>query len=715
MTGDLDRFFNPRSVAVVGASSRETSVGYAVLKNLLYGRIDAEPGDAARSGGFPGPVYAVNPKGGEILGQRVYGSLGEIGQPVDLMVVAIPPQFIPDLMAEAGGLGIRHAIIISAGFAEMGDEGRALQDRMVEAARAQGIRLIGPNCLGVLRPAARLNASFAAAPPPPGRIGLLSQSGALITGVISCAEREQFGLSAAVSLGAKADVEDEDVLRWLAADPETRCLALYVEAFPEPREFFDLARELAASKPVVALKGGATAAGAKAASSHTGSLAGSAAAYSAAFAQAGVLEARSIGELIHWSRALAYQPPAPGRRLAILTNAGGPGVLSADAASRQGLELAQLSPETLAALDRVLPAVWSRNNPVDVIGDATAERYRDAINILGQAPEVDSIVVILTVQAMTDPQATAEALAAAHADPSWSKPLTVSFLGLAGTAVGAYLDARGVPEFDLPEEAVGAVAALARRGRWLARREPEVGELPHLPAPDLEAARRVVAEARGLGQANLDLARARRVLAAAGLTYNRSGTAAGEEEAVALAEGIGYPVVVKVVSPDVLHKSDVGGVVLDVVGADGVRAACAGIRERIAAHQPGARIDGFTVEEQVSGTEVIVGMSRDPDFGPLMMVGMGGIFVEVYKDVAFRLVPLSRLDALDMIAEIRAQPLLDGARSRPVLDRAELAEILLRVSNLVQAVPEIAELDVNPLVITRRGLVAIDARVIAAG
>jgi len=710
--GELDRFFHPASVAVVGASERPESVGFALLKNLLFGSMRAEPGDGARSAGFPGPVYAVNPKGGTILGQPVYDSLAAIGQPVDLIVVAIPPRFIPALMPEAAAAGVGHAIIISAGFSEMGDEGRRLQDEMVAAARHGGIRLIGPNCLGVLRPSARLNASFAESPPPAGAVGLLSQSGALITGVISFAQREGFGLSAAVSLGSKADVEDEDVLRWLAADAETRCVALYVESFPEPRSFLEVARGLAAQKAVVALKGGATAAGARAASSHTGSLAGSAAAYRAAFAQNGVLQAETIGDLIDWSRALAHQPLPAGNRLAIVTNAGGPGVLSADEASRRGLELAELSPATFAALDEVLPEVWSRNNPVDVIGDATPERYRDALNILGRAPEVDAIVVIMTQQAMTAPLETAEAIAAAHQEPSWSKPLLCSFLGLVGTEVGSLLDRRGVPEYNLPESAVGALAALVRRARWLARTEPPPPvDLPH-PDPDLDAARRLLREAREAGHDNLPLDRAREVLAAAGIRYNRSAAAADAEEAVRCAEEIGYPVVLKVISPDVLHKSDVGGVELGVVDAAAVRRACRRIVERVGARQPGARLGGFTVEQQVSGTEIIVGVSRDPDFGPLLMVGMGGIFVEVYKDVAFRLVPLTRRDALAMIDEIEAQPLLDGARHRPRLDRGELAEILLRVSALVEAVPAIAELDVNPLVITEEGLVAIDARVI---
>lgn len=712
MSNDLDNFFDPRSVAVVGASPDRDKVGYALLRNLLFGSMHGREDPAQ---GFPGPVYPVNPKGGEILGRRVYTSLSEIGEPVDLIVVAIPPRFIADLVDEAADAGVRNAIIISAGFAEMGEEGRALQDRMLERARARGVRLVGPNCLGVIRPGSRLNASFAEASPPAGGIGLLSQSGALITGIISHAQREQFGLSAAVSLGSKADVEDEDILRWYARDEATASVALYVEAFTQPQEFVAAARELTARKPVVAIKGGTTAAGARAASSHTGSLAGSGGAYRAAFAQAGVLQADTIADFIGWSRALACQPPASGNRIAIVTNAGGPGVLAADAADRLGMQLADLSADTMDRLDAVLPRVWSRGNPIDVIGDATPQRYRDALDILGRAPEIDGIVLIMTVQAMTNPNETARAIVDAHLDSSWTKPLCCSFMGLIGTETGKYLDARGIPEFNLPENAVSAMSALVKRGRWLGRVEPAATTLANHPDPDLERARDLVRRAWADGQRNLDLARATEIMQCVGLRYNRSATADDAETAVARARHVGHPVVIKLISPDVVHKSDVGGVVLNVIDDRGVREACEEILSRVEERQPGARITGFTIEEQVRGTELIVGMSRDPDFGPLLMVGIGGVFVEIYKDVAFRLVPLTRRDALDMIGEIEAQPLLDGARGRPALDRAELAEILLRVSALVERVPEIEELDLNPLVITEAGLVAIDARVVVHG
>lgn len=706
MIDALDPFFSPRSVAVVGASHRPESVGHALAKNLLFGEI----GGRDRAAGFAGPVYLVNARGGELFGERMHESLSAIGAPVDLVAIAIPPGAVRGVVEEAGALGAKAIIVITAGFAEMGEEGRALQRSIAALARSLGMRVVGPNCLGVIRPQSRLNASFGAGAPPAGGIGLLSQSGALVTGMISYAQREKFGLSAAVSLGAKCDVDDQDVLRWFAHDPSTKAIALYVEALNEPARFLEVAREVGRTTPIVALKGGMTAAGAKAASSHTGALAGAGAAYGAAFAQAGVLHAKSLGDFSAWSRALAHQPPAKGRRIAIVTNAGGPGVLAADACGGHGLELATLSDATRAALDEVLPAVWSRNNPVDVIGDATPERYRAALEILGRAPEIDGVILIMTVQAMTAPEATADAIL--EAQRSWDKPLIASFIGLVGTEVGSVLDAHGIPEFNMPELAVSAMGALAKRGAWLRREDAAPFALEGYPPARLDAAAALVERARASGHANTDLALAREILEAAGVRYNQSGTAKDEDEAIAVAERIGYPVVVKLISNDIVHKSDAGGVVLDVVGPEKVRAACASIRQSVEAYRPGARIDGFTVEEQVKGTEIIIGMSRDPGFGPLMMVGMGGVFVEVYEDVAFRLLPMTRRDALDMIGEIRAQPLLDGARNRPRLDRRELAEVLLRLAALVEACPRIVELDLNPLVITRRGLVAIDARVI---
>ncbi|TJY64982.1 hypothetical protein E4T66_01800 [Sinimarinibacterium sp. CAU 1509] len=704
----LQAFFAPRSVAVIGASARAEAVGHAVLRNLLGG------GSAAQA--FGGPVYAVNVKGGEILGLGAYRSLAEIGAPVDLIVVCIPPAAVPALLEQAGACGVRAAIIISAGFAEAGADGAALQQQVLQAARAAGIRIIGPNCLGVIRPVLALNASFAAAMPAAGGIGLLSQSGALVSGIVSYAQSEGFGLSAAVSLGDKADVDDAQMLRWLGSDRATTAIALYVEAFADSRAMFAAMAEVARVKPVVALKGGVSAAGARAASSHTGSIAGSQAAYAAAFAQTGVLQAQTIGDFMAWARALAAQPPAPGSRLAVLTNAGGPGVLAADEASRQGLELAQLSDETRAALDAVLPSVWSHGNPVDIIGDAPAERFGAALRILRAAPEVDGIIVILTVQAMTDPEQAAQAIVQAVCSGAAlpAKPIVSSFLGQAGTTVARLLDRRGIPEFDTPERAVGAMAALMRRGSWLRAQSASVIPPPSA-ALDVGSLRAQIAPLQAASGGALDLAQARALLTSAGIHYNAAGHAHDVDEAVAMAERIGYPVALKLVSPEVIHKTDAGAVALGITDAGMLRRKCEEILNNVKEKVPGASLRGFAVEQQISGTELIVGARRDHDFGPLLIVGIGGVFVEVYRDVAFRLVPLSHQDALAMIGEIRAQALLNGIRGFPRVDRDALAAVLVRLAELVTVLPEIAELEINPLVMTAtQGLVAIDARVILA-
>jgi acetyltransferase len=704
----LDAFFAPRSVAVIGASADPSSVGYAVARNLLYGCAGSED----RGAGFDGPIHLVNPKGGELLGQRVHESLRRVAEPVDLLIVAVPAKAVVSVLEEAAEVRARAAIVMSAGFAEMGEEGRALKEELAKTARAAGIRVIGPNCLGVMRPASKLNASFSADATPDGHIALLSQSGALITGLLTYAHRERFGFSASVSIGEKADVTDEEVLDWLAADERTRLIAHYVESFDDPRAVFEALRRTSARTPVVAIKGGSSAAGAHAASSHTGALAGSSGAYRAAFAQAGVLEARTIGDFVAWSRALAFQSPAPGDRIAVLTNAGGPGVLAADAIARAGLRVAELSDATRAALDEALPPVWSRGNPVDVIGDAGPERYVAALDALGRAPEVDGIVVILTVQAMTSPREVACALVEAHREGEWDKPVLSSFLGMIGTEAAECLDAYGIPEYDVPERAVGAMGALVRRGRWLRRRPVEPTRFAHLPTPDLPGARRAIEPLRASGRRHLDLEQARRILRLAGIPYGATAAAADAEEAVEQAESIGYPVVVKVRSRDVVHKREAGGVVLNVIDADHVRRACALIRERLAERAPDAVLEGFVVEEQVEGAELVIGAFHDPGFGPIVMAGVGGSLVEVLEDVAFRLVPLERLDALEMLDELRTQGLLDGARGAPAVDRRELAELVVRLSDLMEAAPEIAEIDVNPLMITDRGLVATDARVI---
>jgi acetyl coenzyme A synthetase (ADP forming)-like protein len=460
----FDSFFLPRAVAVIGASADPDKVGFAVLRNALYGSI-AGPADRAR--GFDGQVYAVNAKGGEILGQPAHKSVSDVPAGVDLAVIAIPAHLIPQTVADCGRRGIKAVVVITAGFSEVGPEGQKLEHEMVTAAREHGVRIVGPNCLGVIAAEKRLNVSFAYETPPPGSISLLSQSGAVCTALISYAFEEHIGYRHFVSMGDKCDVEDAEVIDYFARDDKTSCIALYIEALKQPRAFYEAARRATRVKPVVAIKVGRTAAGAKAASSHTGSIAGSDAAYEAAFRQAGVQRARTLPGFVDATRALASQPLPKGSRICVLTNAGGPGVITADTLFDLGLDLVKLRPETVDQLSRHCPASWSHGNPADIIGDAGPDRYREALRIVNQADEVDGIVLLMTHQSMTRPMQIAEAVV--DVIPELKKPVVASFIGQGGQEAEDYLERRGVPEFEFPERAAEAMAALCTRAAIVRR------------------------------------------------------------------------------------------------------------------------------------------------------------------------------------------------------------------------------------------------------
>lgn len=461
MGDQIDLFFKPESVAVIGASDDPAKVGYAIFKNALYSKIEGTD----RSEGFTGKVYGVNAKDPEVQGEKTFKSVLDIPDPIDLAVIAIPSKFIPGVIDECGRKGIKSVIVITAGFSEIGEEGEKLEHEMLAAAKKHGIRIIGPNCLGVIASEKKLNVSFAYESPPVGGIALLSQSGALCTALISYSFEEKIGYSNFVSLGDKADVDDPDVLEFFARDPATNCIAIYIESLKRPRRFYEVCREITPKIPIVALKSGRTAAGAKAASSHTGSIAGSDAAYEAAFRQAGVQRAYNTSQFVDWSRALSFQPPAKGNRLAIITNAGGPGVLCADWAHSLGLDIVKLKDETIEKLSKHLPYSWSHNNPIDIIGDAGADRYEAALEIMGESDEVDGIVLIMTHQSMTDPMSIAEAVVKSKS--KLKKPLLASFIGEIGQDAENYLEGQGIPEYNFPERAVSAMEALVRRGRIL--------------------------------------------------------------------------------------------------------------------------------------------------------------------------------------------------------------------------------------------------------
>jgi acetyltransferase len=691
----------PGSVAVVGASRNPEKVGYGVFANLVQA-------------GFPGPLYGVNPVGGELLGHRIYPSIEAIPGPVDLGIFVVPPKAILEGIPALARKGMKAAIAISAGFKEVGGEGVSLERALKEVSAAAGIRVLGPNCLGLISTHSALNASFSRGSPPKGAISFFSQSGALCTAVLDWAIGRNVGFSRFVSLGNKADVSESDILEFLADDPSTRVILGYVESIDNGRRFLRVARSVTSRKPVIIVKAGATDAGARAASSHTGSLAGSDRAYAAAFRQGGVLRAGTVEDLFDLALGFAMQPVPRGDRLLILTNAGGPGILAADTASLLGIPLAEVSASLRERILPALPATASLANPVDVIGDARAGRYRDVLAALRDEPSIDTVLVLLTPQAMTEPEETAEAIVSTLAGSG--KTVFASFLGEATVAASRrILIEGGIPNYAVPERAVRTIGAMLRYSRIRSAGEPAEGKAPSARP---EIAERLVSGALAEGRRTLGEEESRGILEAYGFTFPRHAFADTSAAAVAAYRAMGCAsAVMKIVSPQVLHKTDVGGVRLGLCGEEDVARAFMEITSSVRRLAPSAWIAGVSVQEMVTGgRELILGMSRDPQFGPLLMFGLGGIYVEVLKDVSFRVAPISRRDAGEMVREIRAYPLLAAYRGSEPADEEAIVESLLRVSRLSCDFPEIQELDINPLLVLpkEKGIRAIDCRMTIA-
>jgi len=692
----LDGFLHPRSVAVVGVGRREGGVGRAVFDNLL-------------AGGFGGTVFPINPNASEIAGHPCFADIASLPETPDLVVVAVPAANVSAAVDACGSRGVPACIVISAGFKETGPAGAALERDLVERAKRQGVRLLGPNCLGLLVPQEHLNASFAVTMPPPGAMAVLSQSGALGTAILDWAQSRGRGLSAFVSLGNRADVSESDLLEAFDADPTTKVVAGYLESIVDGPRFVSVASDVTPRMPVVLLKAGGSDAGARAVSSHTGSLAGSDAAYDAAFRAAGVIRADTMEDLFALAEAFARQPVPKGPGVAILTNAGGPAVLATDACENAGVHLASLEKTTIDALRAALPSDSALYNPIDVLGDADAGRFRDAARILVQDPGVRSILVLLTPQAQTQPVETARAVAEIAA----SSGITTlgCYMGEDTVEEGRReLLAHDIPAYRYPEAAVTALSGMERYR--------DVRDRPRTSPPAIEADRDAV-------QAILDAAKAAResfvteeraaaVARAYGIPTPHATLARDLAEARAAAEEIGYPVALKIASPDILHKSDIGGIALGISGPEELAKAWDSVLDRAQRRMPEAEIWGAVVQEMVKpGREVIVGINRDPTFGPLLMFGLGGIFVEVLKDVTFSLCPVSTRDAAAMIAGIRSYGLLRGARGQSPADLAAVADVIVRVSALAADFPEILELDINPLIVADRGsgAVAADIRI----
>ena len=696
----IDAFFKPAAVAVIGASTSPEKLGHAVLKNLVEGGY-LEAG---------GAVYPINPGADEILGMTAYADVSEVDGDIDLAVVVIPYQVVPKALESCGQKGIPSAIVITAGFREAGREGLNRELELIEIAKRHGIRLVGPNCLGVIDTFTPMNASFSAGMPPRGPMAFMSQSGALGTAILDWAMAGRLGMSKFVSLGNKADVSEVDLLEAWADDQDSNVILMYVEGLPDGQAFIETARRVSKKKPIVALKSGITQAGSRAVSSHTGSLAGSEQAYGAAFRQAGVLRADSLQSMFDYALGFGYLPPLRGGRVAIVTNAGGPGILATDALERAGLRLAELSPECVRRLEAELPDAASASNPVDVLGDARAERYRFALEQVVAEPSVDAIIVILTPQAMTEIEATAQAIL--DQIETAEVPILACFMGEARIKRGTeVLQAKGVPNFAYPERPAMVLSAMLTYKDYQAEPIPTFETLEG----DRESVRQVLERARSAGRVTVGDAESQEILTAYGIDIPPAKLAANPDEAVDIAGDLGYPVVLKIASPDILHKTDVGGVRVDLRDASQVRDAFDLITYRAQRYLPEARLWGCLVQKMApSGLEVLIGMNRDPQFGPLVTFGLGGIYVETLRDVAFRIAPFSRAEVEEMIEEIRAKALLDGVRGQPAVDKSAIVDTLLRIGQLVQDFPEIAELDINPYVVYERqqGGLALDMRLV---
>ncbi|MGE0151860.1 MAG: GNAT family N-acetyltransferase [Reyranellaceae bacterium] len=697
---NLQSLFAPQSVALIGASRRENSVGAVLAKNLT-------------SAGFGGPVWPVNPRAAQIAGLKAYAKVADLPQAPELAVIATPPETIPDIVKTLARRGTKACVVITAGFSEARDgSGARRTQSMLETARPTRLRLIGPNCLGIQAPGIGLNASFAHVQALPGSLGFVTQSGAIITAMLDWAAERRIGFSHVVSLGDMCDVDFGDMLDWLALDPGTSAILLYIEAIRHPRKFMSAARAAARSKPVIVVKAGRSAAAQRAALSHTGALAGSDAVYDAAFRRAGMLRVQDIDELFDAVATLGSGRRILGERLVILSNGGGLGVLATDALDELGGTLASLAPDTIARLDLVLPAAWPRTNPVDIIGDAPAERYGAALDALLGDPGIDAVLAINAPTAVASSQDAARIVAERAAQAPW--PVLTSWVGaqVAAPARRVFIEA-GLPTFETPRQAVRGFLHLVnyQRNREALMQTPV--SAPEDIAVDAAAAQRAMAPALAQGGGLLSEPQAKALLAACGIAVNRTLPVRDATEAAAAARSLGGRVALKIVSRDISHKTDVGGVILNLA-PDEVGAAATAMLERVRARLPQARIDGFSVQTMVrreGAHELILGMSVDPTFGPVLLFGHGGIAVERINDAAMGLPPLNMALAQDMMRRTRIHRLLEGYRDRPPAALDQIALTLMKLSQAAIELPQIVELDINPLLADDKGVMALDARV----
>ena len=702
----LDAMFAPSSVAVIGATDRPGTVGRTVLENLLHG--------------FQGEVYAVNTKHEEVLGLKAYKSIRNIPRAVDLAVLATPAATVPQLIGECVDAGVKSAVVISAGFKERGAEGIALEQQIREQLRRSSspLRLIGPNCLGIMNPAVGLNATFAKDAPKAGNVAFLSQSGALLTAILDWSHREEVSFSAIVSTGSMLDVGWGDLIYHFGDDPHTKSILLYMESVGDARSFLSAAREVALSKPIIVIKAGRSQAASRAAASHTGALTGSDEVLDAAFRRSGVLRVHNIADLFYMAEVLGRQPRPKGPRLTILTNAGGPAVLATDSLVANGGELAELSSESLRRLDEFLPAHWSHNNPIDVLGDADPERYARALEIASQDPNSDGLLVILAPQGMTDPLQIAERLKPYAKE--YGKPVLASWMGGNSIAAGeAALNSAGIPTFPFPDTAARAFTYMWRytynlRGLY---QTPTLTENSEMTSASRNQVEQIIQNARSKGRTLLTELESKQLLSLYGIPTVETRAATSPDEAARLASEIGFPVVLKVLSETITHKTDVGGVKLNVQDKASVRAAYCAIQSSVAERAGPDQFAGVTVQPMVKldGYELILGSSIDPQFGPVILFGSGGQLVEVYRDRALALPPLNTTLAQRMMEQTRIFTALKGVRGRKSVSMEALEHLLVRFSQLVLENQWIAEIDINPLLASPERLLALDARIVLHG
>ncbi len=695
---NLQSIFSPESIAVIGASRKEGAVGREVFSNIL-------------KGGYTGKLFPVNPKTEDVLGVKCYPDIKSVPETVDLVVIVVPSPIIPKILNDCGQKGVKGVIIISAGFKEVGSKGVELEKEVINIVDKYGMVMVGPNCLGIINtdPSVSLNASFGKHMPSAGNISFISQSGALCTAILDYARSEGVGFSKFISFGNKAHLNEIDFVSYLNEDPQTKVILIYVEDLTDTREFMKVARSITAGgKPIIAIKSGRTSQGAKAALSHTGALAGADEIYDALFQQSGVIRVDSLEELFATASAFANSPVPGGRRIAIITNAGGPGVMATDASIKCGLELAKFEDSTVEELKKHLPKTASLNNPVDLIGDARHDKYEHAVNNVLKDKNVDGVIVLLTPQAMTDVEEIARVLV--KAAKGGLKPVLCSFMGASDVSGGVeILESGNIPHYKFPEKAAKALGDMNSYREWGARPRTEVKSF----SVDREKASQVLSRAKQEGRIFLPEIEVLKVLNAYGFPVLKSRLCTGSDECLKAACDVGYPVAMKIVSPDIIHKFETGGVILGLAEDLEVKKAYEEMMGNIRKNMPRAKIWGVNIQQMAEkGQEVILGARRDELFGPVVMFGVGGIYTEVIKDVAFGFAPLGSSGAIKMIKSVKMYKILAGARGQLPADISAIGENLMRLSQLIMDFDEVSELDINPLIVYPEGCKVVDARII---